>query len=114
MRTVLIGSLAVVLWLVSIAIALYEIVLVRNALLLLFAWIATRGSAEPGQLGIGYESAVFVGQLITIILAIVVVGVVVGTGEYHAKHVGERRSWRLFAWTYGTQLLILLVTYPFA
>jgi hypothetical protein len=114
MRTILIGSLAVLLWLVSIVIALYEIVPVRNALLSLYVWIATRGSAAPGQLASSYESAVFFGQIITIALAFVVVGVAVGAGEYHAKHVGDRRSWRLFAWVFGIELLVFVTTYPFA
>ena len=114
MRSVLIGSLAVLLWLLSVVVALYEIVPVRNALLSLYAWIATRGSAVPGQLASSYESAVFFGHIITIILAFVVVGVAVGAGEYHAKHVGDRRSWRLFAWIFGIELLIFTITYPFA
>ena len=109
MRTVLSGGLAVMLWLVSIGIALYQIVLVRNAFLALYVWLATRGSAAPGQLGGSYEFVVFLGQIITIILAIAVVGVVVGTGEYHAKHVGERRSWRLFGWTFAIQFLIFAI-----
>ena len=113
MKKNLSGGLAVLLWLTSVALGIIEIVPVQGAILTLYAWILSRGGGAPEQLPNSYWSTVLLSQVIMGLLAIVTVGLVVGTGEYHAKHVGERRSWRLFGWTLGIQILILLVTYPF-
>jgi hypothetical protein len=114
MTKIMSGGLAVLLWLTSIVLGIVEIVTVRNALLALYAWVVTQSSVTPEQLRSTYGSAMFISQASVFVLALVMVGVAIGTGEYHAKHFGERRSWRLFGWVLGIELLLLLVTYPFA
>lgn len=114
MRKILTGSLTLLLWLATVALGVYEIATVREALLTLYGWIVTMGDPGPTHLRGSYWSAVLFGQVITIVFAMLMVGVVIGGGEYHAKYAGESRSWRLFAWTLGVQLLILFVTLPFA
>jgi hypothetical protein len=45
-------------------------------------------------------------------LSIGVLGLAVGVGEYQAKHGGDQRLWRLFAWIFGIEALIFIVMYP--
>jgi hypothetical protein len=42
---------------------------------------------------------------------VVVVVLAVGSGEYHAKHVGTRPSWLLFAWVFAIELVIFLLAW---
>jgi hypothetical protein len=48
-----------------------------------------------------------VGVWLTVPLSILWIAIVVGGGEYHYRHVGQRSSWRLFGLTIGFELLIL-------
>jgi hypothetical protein len=50
--------------------------------------------------------ALFWGNIIVMAAAVVAVGFIIGSGEYHRKHHGKPRSWRLFAWTFGIGLAI--------
>lgn len=106
--------LALLLWLISIVFGIFEIVVVRDAMLTLYLWVISWGGTAPERLHNTYWPAVFIGQITTIVLAIAMLALTVGTGEYHAKYFGERRSWRLFGWTLGIELLIFLVASPFA
>lgn len=106
--------LAVLLWLTSIGLGIVEIGSVRNALLALSAWFIARDGVTPQQAQSTYAWVVVLSQFGVIFLAIGVAGVAIAGGEYHWKHFDERRSWRLFAWTLGIELVILLLTYPFA
>jgi hypothetical protein len=95
-RRALLKVLALVLWLGTAVVALYEIYLLREIFLSIYArfwddpWVAT-------TLGNG---GVF-------ILALCWIALVIGGGEFHYLHFGERRSWRLFGWTIVVELLIL-------
>lgn len=106
-------GLVVVLWLASVAVAILELTSIRDALLLLYGWIISRGGTDLHSLYDSYWSSVFIGQLLTIILAIGVLALAVGVGEYQAKHGGERQIWRLFGWIFGIEAIIFLITYPF-
>lgn len=46
----------------------------------------------------------------TMIGAILWLAVVVGGMEYHFRHVGERRSYRVFAWTLGIEVVLIAVS----
>jgi len=113
MKNILNSSLTIILWLVSVIVAIFEIALVRGGLLLLYAWLLSRGGSDLSRLQNTYWSTVFISQILTILLAIGVLGLAVGVGEYQAKHGGDQRLWRLFGWIFGIEALIFLVTYPF-
>lgn len=113
MPKLLIGLLTTVLWLLSVALGIYLIVPLRDTLLLLYAWIVSAGDPGALQRQNSYWSAVFISQVLVVLLGLMVGGLAVATGEYHAKHGGERSSWRLLGWTLGSELLLLLVTLPF-
>ena len=99
-RFLLSAVLAVVLWLGTAVIGLQNMVIIRD----LTAWGVLR-------LGGTYDTAVAVSLLALVGAALVWIVMVVGGGEYHYRHFGQRRSWRLFAITIAIQLLILLLPY---
>ena len=106
-----VGGIATILWLVSVVVAIYEIMVVRDLLLRLYAWMRTGGQATGRAFGPDYWTSVSISNFTVLILAVLVVAVVVGTGEFHARNAGTRRSWKLFGWTFGIELLILVVAF---
>lgn len=94
----LMGALACILWLFSVAVALWQIVVVQRLLLRVY-----------GRLGGGYWSGVVLRDASVIVLGIAWLGLAIFTAEYHWKHVGQRASWRLFAWVLGGEAAILAV-----
>ena len=113
MKNILSNSLIVVLWLGSVAIAIFEIPLVRGGLLLVYGWVISRGGTDLSSLYDSYWSSIFIGQILTILLAVVVLGLAVGVGEYQAKYGGDRKLWRYFGWIYAVEALIFIVMYRF-
>ena len=99
-RRSLIGPLAFLLWLGTAAIGLYEIFVIREIFFQLFA----RFSQD-------YWLAAALGTWGVMLLAGVWIAAFVGGGEYHYRHLGTRASWRLFGWTIGIELAILLVAF---
>lgn len=91
-------ALAFILWLVSVVVALWQIVIVQRLLLRIY-----------GRLGGGYWSGVVLRDASVIVLGILWLALVIFTAEYHWKRVGQRTSWRLFAWVFGVEAAILAV-----
>jgi hypothetical protein len=86
------------LWLGTIGLGLYQIVIVRGMVLRLYAlfwddrWFATTlGNWSIVALAMGWIAFAF------------------GTGEYHFRHVGERTSWRLLARSIAAEVAILML-----
>jgi hypothetical protein len=89
---------AVGLWALSAVLGLWVIAaIVQDILPRLFAALGIDGSS--------YE---VVYNLLALLLGIVWIGVVIGGGEYHRSRVGLPRSWRLFGWTLGVEVAVLL------
>jgi hypothetical protein len=62
-------------------------------------------------LGVPMESISVVTILAVILAAMVYIGVVIGSAEYHFKNIGQPGSWKLFTWTIIIQLLIMVLPY---
>lgn len=62
-----------------------------------------------GFYGSTYSTAVALRQLLILPFSIILTVVVIGGAEYHHRHVGESKSWRVFAQTLGAELAILLM-----
>jgi hypothetical protein len=92
------GILAVGLWLVTIALGIADIYYIRE---LYFALYARRSfDAAPALLW---------GDILVVVAAIVFVGFILWSSEYHRRRYGRLESWKLFAWTLGVELLIPLL-----
>ena len=96
------------LWLITAALGVWEIVVVREILFRLIA----RFTAVSGA---GYEAfrqanaAGAAGILLVVVLTIIWIAAFIGGAEYHYRHVGQPGSWRLFARTLAVELSILLL-----
>jgi len=51
----------------------------------------------------------FIGDLAAILTAVLCLGFIIFSMEYHRKHVGQASSWTLFGWTIAIELLILIL-----
>jgi len=102
-KDVLIAGLALVLWLITVALGLWEVYVLRQLYYLIYARLA-------GRFGGGdYESADAIGHCLLPVLAFGFIAFAIGTGEWHRLNLGRPRSWKVFAVTIAIQLMILLI-----
>jgi len=99
------GALAFILWAATAALGLFEIWVIHEMTLRVFARFFASGSVSEYD----YWGGIALGNWVVFILAVVWIGLVIGGGEYHYKHVGQPRSWRLFARTITVELSILVL-----
>lgn len=92
--------LALVLWVITLILGLFDIYFARE----IFYAIYARFSTQAGP-------AIAIGNAIIYIMAIVYLGFVVMTSEYHVKNVGKPESWNLFTKTIVAELAIPFLAY---
>jgi hypothetical protein len=97
--------LAIVLWLATAALGGFDIYVVHEMAARVYARYFGSGVAR----GSNYWESIALGNVIVLVLAVLWIGLVIGGGEYHAKYVGTRKSWRLFARTLGVELAVLVL-----
>ena len=121
---ILSGVLTFVLWMATAALGLYEMVLVRGMFFRIYAYVIGKdfwlniiargrdcfGKFLPPGLGKEYWQAIALGNWALIPLSFIWIAVFIGGAEYHAKHLGQRSSWKLFGWTIAVEVLILVTT----
>ena len=94
------GIAALVLWIATVILglqSLYALVQLFPLILgLLGSSLKLAEQATPGLAGV---------------LGLVILLVVIGTGEYHRTRVGRFESWRLFGVTLGVELAIVILHY---
>ena len=93
------------LWLATAVLGFLALPKALNILLRIYAgfW------GDYGLYGRTYSTAVALRQFLVLPLAMIVIAVIIGGAEYHYRHIGEPRSWRLFAQTLGAELAIFLM-----
>jgi len=87
-------------WVGSLVLALVDIGFVRSIVFAIYARVQG-----------GYYPAVVMGQVVTIICAILFLAYMVVSGEYYRKHAGEAKSWLYLGRTYVVLLLIPVLEY---
>lgn len=104
-RRISAGVLAFILWIITAAVGLLDILAVRNIArgIAVRVWGGATGTS-------GYWALVNAGNWSVVAMALVWIVVVVGGGEYHRSRVGQSRSWKLFGWTIGIEVLILIAS----
>lgn len=85
-KTILQSVAALILWLVTAALGVADVYFLRE----IFFAIYVRLSKDNAP-------ALFWGDILVVLAAIGFVAFLIASGEYHRKHVGERKSWQLFA-----------------
>jgi hypothetical protein len=97
--------LAFVLWAVTSIVGLVEIYIIREMVLRVYS----RFFSDERAYGNDYWGGVALGNCLVVVLAILWIGLAIGAGEYHYKHLGEPRSWRLFARVIAVEVSILVL-----
>lgn len=95
LKTLVQRVLALVLWVITLVLGLLDVYFARE----IFFAIYARFSAEVAP-------AATIGMVIILIGAMVYLGFVVMSSEYHLKNVGKHESWDLFTRTLVVQLAI--------
>jgi hypothetical protein len=60
-------------------------------------------------IGKDYYTAVLIGQVSAIIGALIWLGSIIGSGEFHLKHAGQKKSWQIIAWMLAVEILIIAI-----
>jgi hypothetical protein len=94
------GILTLILWLVSAALSLYTLFEFQMMVLRIFILCCSQN--RWGFSVLRQWSSIFI---IGVWLAFTIF-----TGEYHYQHVRERKSWRLFVWSYVVIVIVLLIS----
>ncbi len=105
LRRVPIGVVTFLLWLVTALVGLWEIVILRDMVFRIYVRLVGSTTSHDSK----YWLSVSLGNWVVLFLSLAWLGLIIGTGEYHYKRAGQRASWRLFGWTIGGELLILLL-----
>ena len=96
LRTIIVPRiLAFILWVVTVILGIVDIYFAREIFFALYA----RFSTEAGL-------AAAIGDVIIVVAAIIYLGFVVMTSEYHLKNVGKHESWDVFTRTLVVELAI--------
>ncbi len=93
-----VSVLALILWLATAVVGLWEIVVVQGIFLRLYI-----------RFGHDYWVGLTLRNWIVLVLSMVWLVFAIFTGEYHHKRVGQRASWKLFGLTAAVELGILVV-----
>ena len=89
---------ALILWLITILLGMLEILFISRISMRIYASFAN-----------DIRMTHVIGDVAAVVAAVLYVVFVVGSTEYHIKHVGQTGSWTLFGWTFAIELLILIL-----
>jgi hypothetical protein len=92
-------AIVFLLWMLSLVLGLYAIYSLQETVITLYAMSGGRDQSVAGLLrwvSVGFG-------------AILWIGIMIAGGEYHMKNAGARKSWKIFAWTFGIEVIIILV-----
>jgi hypothetical protein len=108
MKKVSLAVIVLSIWLLSAAIGVWEILLVREMVLRLMARFVSISAS-------GYEAfrqintANSVGIALVLILAVIWIAAFIGSAEYHYRRLGQPSSWKLLSSTVAVEIGILLL-----
>ena len=90
------------LWLIGALLGIYTVYSLHNLSGTIYALF-----------GKDYYTAVVIGQVVAVIFGLAWIVIFIATAEFLIKHSAERFFWRLFAWIFGVELLIILLSLLF-
>ena len=92
------GIVAIILWFLSFGLGLEDIYAVKE---LVSLWFLHQSKSLAVATNAGLSSVYILGLLYLIFIIIAT--------EYHSKHYGTPKSWRLFAWTFAIEIGIYIL-----
>jgi predicted anti-sigma-YlaC factor YlaD len=99
-RMILSTILSFILWIGTAIVGLQNIIDIRKIFVVAFA-----------RLGGSFHVAYSLSYFVVFISALLWIVMVIGGGEYHYRRIGQRSSWKLFAWMIAGQLSILILSH---
>ena len=110
LKTPLIYSITILLWLLTAIIAFWQIMTVRFlAIRLATSYFLNQGNS-PLMANVYADPF---GKITAIIMTVIAIFVVVFGSDYHFDYAGQAKSRKLFAWTFGVQIVLFGLTYFF-
>ena len=111
LKKLLLPALTIVLWLATVLLGFWAVAIIQNTVdvrILAYIFQEVESQEMGASRGGGLRSVV---NYATIAIAVLIWlgAVVIGGMEYHFKRVGQRNSYRIFAWTIGIELAIIIV-----
>jgi len=100
--TIVPAILAILLYLLTLALGMWDIYLINKIFLNIFPTINT-----PAQ----GSAATFLSYVIVIVLGLVFVGFAFTTAEYHRKHFNQPGSWKLFVQSLAIEAIFPLLAF---
>jgi uncharacterized membrane protein len=95
------ATLAILLYLLTLALGMWDIYLIREIFLLIYATVTSTLAS----------SAVLIADILVLVLGIIFVGFAFTTAEYHRKHFNQPSSWKLFAQTLAIEAIFPLLAF---
>jgi hypothetical protein len=99
-RRIVSTVLAILLWMIAFVLGLNAIYLLLQIFYLVY-----------GALGGSLTAAERFAPVLIFLLGVGFLIFIIATSEFHRNHVGARESWRLFAWTIGAEVGIIILYY---
>ncbi len=99
-KTIVQRLLALILWAITVGLGMVDIYFARQIFFSIYGRFSTEG-----------RPAIMWGNVIIVIGALIFVGFVVMTSEYHLKHAGQHESWDLFTRSLVVELAIPFIAY---
>lgn len=92
-------AIVFVLWILSLVLGLYAIYSLQETVITLYAMSGGREQSIAGLLR----------WIALAVSAVLWIGIMLAGGEYHMKHAGAPKSWKIFAWTFGIEIAVILI-----
>jgi hypothetical protein len=103
-KKVILKIIAMLLWAVTAFVAGYEVFLARHIVRAVYLRLFDKFFFPPSITE--RLSATAVGNIAALIMAIIAIAIVVGGFDYHWTHGGEKKSFKVFAWTFLFQFIV--------
>jgi len=105
MKNVILKTIAMIIWAVTAYLAGYEVFLARQIVRGIYLHLFDLFFFPPSITE--RLTATAIGNIAALIMAIIAMIIVVGGFDFHWNYGGERRSFKVFAWTFLFQFSIL-------
>jgi hypothetical protein len=99
--------LTLVLWLVTMVLGVLAIMALSDIARLVISMVVSQNADVGATATRGWITSVR--NIAIIVGGILWIGVAVGGMEYHFRHKGQRKSYKVFAWTIGIEIGLLVL-----
>jgi hypothetical protein len=108
-KKIMLGLLTAILWLATAAVGFLAFIAIQDIATSVVAFALMGETVDIGVVEThGWITTAR--NVSTIIGGLLWLSIVVGGMEYHFRHVGQKRSYRVFAWTLGIEAVLIVIS----